>query len=162
VVRKIRRQDMVALAQRRTQLLEHVGRLSAAVETQHRRRARRSPFEIVHLTAVDDGKAAPPTRGDVVAWNLNRCRAHHSEPCRSRRMQKACGDRKAPALGVSYQVLGGIGDAESLPPASRCVLIRRRKGAGSMPHVRVGDIELYYELIDCTEPWRAGPAPVVF
>jgi 3-oxoadipate enol-lactonase len=31
-----------------------------------------------------------------------------------------------------------------------------------MPHVRVGDIELYYDLIDCTEPWKAGPAPVLF
>lgn len=31
-----------------------------------------------------------------------------------------------------------------------------------MPLTRVGDIELYYELIDYTEPWRAGPAPVVF
>ena len=31
-----------------------------------------------------------------------------------------------------------------------------------MPHQRVGDINLYYELFDFTEPWRAGPAPVVF
>ena len=30
-----------------------------------------------------------------------------------------------------------------------------------MPHVRVGDIELYYELLDFTEQWRAGFAPVV-
>jgi pimeloyl-ACP methyl ester carboxylesterase len=30
-----------------------------------------------------------------------------------------------------------------------------------MPHARVGDVELYYELIDCTEPWRSGPPPVV-
>jgi 3-oxoadipate enol-lactonase len=30
-----------------------------------------------------------------------------------------------------------------------------------MPHVRVGEVELYYELIDCTEPWRSGPPPVV-
>lgn len=30
-----------------------------------------------------------------------------------------------------------------------------------MPYVRVGDVELYYELIDCTEPWRSGPPPVV-
>jgi len=30
-----------------------------------------------------------------------------------------------------------------------------------MPNVRVGDVELYYELIDCTEPWRSGPPPVV-
>jgi pimeloyl-ACP methyl ester carboxylesterase len=30
-----------------------------------------------------------------------------------------------------------------------------------MPHVRVGDVELYYELIDCTEPWHSGPPPVV-
>lgn len=30
-----------------------------------------------------------------------------------------------------------------------------------MPHVRVGDLELYYELIDCTEPWRSAPPPVV-
>ncbi len=31
-----------------------------------------------------------------------------------------------------------------------------------MPHKRVGDIDLFHELIDCTEPWKAGPAPVVF
>ena len=31
-----------------------------------------------------------------------------------------------------------------------------------MPHTRVGDIDLYYELVDFTEPWKAGPAPVVF
>ena len=30
-----------------------------------------------------------------------------------------------------------------------------------MPQVRVGDVELYFELIDCTEPWRSGPPPVV-
>ena len=30
-----------------------------------------------------------------------------------------------------------------------------------MPHVRVGDVDLYYELIDCTEPWRPGAPPVV-
>ena len=30
-----------------------------------------------------------------------------------------------------------------------------------MPHVRVGDVELYYELIDCTEPWHSSPPPVV-
>ena len=31
-----------------------------------------------------------------------------------------------------------------------------------MPHMHVGDVELYYELLDYTEPWRAGPMPVVF
>ena len=31
-----------------------------------------------------------------------------------------------------------------------------------MPHVRVGDIELYHELIDYTEPWKPAPPPVVF
>ncbi len=31
-----------------------------------------------------------------------------------------------------------------------------------MPHLRVGEIDLYYELMDFTEPWKAGPAPVVF
>ena len=31
-----------------------------------------------------------------------------------------------------------------------------------MPQQRVGDINLYYELTDFTEPWTAGPAPVVF
>jgi 3-oxoadipate enol-lactonase len=30
-----------------------------------------------------------------------------------------------------------------------------------MPHVRVGEVELYYELVDCTEPWRAGAPPAV-
>jgi 3-oxoadipate enol-lactonase len=30
-----------------------------------------------------------------------------------------------------------------------------------MPHARVGEIDLYYELTDFTEPWKAGPAPVV-
>ena len=30
-----------------------------------------------------------------------------------------------------------------------------------MAYARVGDVELYYELIDCTEPWRSGPPPVV-
>ena len=30
-----------------------------------------------------------------------------------------------------------------------------------MPAVRVGDVDLYYELIDCTEPWRAGAPPAV-
>jgi len=30
-----------------------------------------------------------------------------------------------------------------------------------MPHMGVGDIELYYELTDFTEPWKAGPPPVV-
>ena len=30
-----------------------------------------------------------------------------------------------------------------------------------MPHVRVGDVELYYELIDCTEPWHSAPPPAV-
>src|SRR5713226_1021166 len=31
-----------------------------------------------------------------------------------------------------------------------------------MPHMRVGEVQLYYRLIDFTEPWKAGPAPVVF
>lgn len=31
-----------------------------------------------------------------------------------------------------------------------------------MPHMRVGDIELFYQLIDYTEPWKAGPPPVLF
>jgi pimeloyl-ACP methyl ester carboxylesterase len=30
-----------------------------------------------------------------------------------------------------------------------------------MPHVRVGDVDLYFELIDCTEPWHSGPPPIV-
>lgn len=30
-----------------------------------------------------------------------------------------------------------------------------------MPAVRVGDVDLHYELIDCSEPWHAGPPPVV-
>ena len=30
-----------------------------------------------------------------------------------------------------------------------------------MPHVRVGEVELYYELVDCTEPWRPGIPPAV-
>jgi pimeloyl-ACP methyl ester carboxylesterase len=30
-----------------------------------------------------------------------------------------------------------------------------------MPHVRLGDVDLYYELIDCTEPWHSAPPPVV-
>lgn len=30
-----------------------------------------------------------------------------------------------------------------------------------MPHVRVGDVNLHYELIDCTEPWRSGHPPAV-
>ncbi len=30
-----------------------------------------------------------------------------------------------------------------------------------MPHVQVGEVELYYELVDCTEPWRSGPPPAV-
>lgn len=30
-----------------------------------------------------------------------------------------------------------------------------------MPHVRLGDVDLYYELIDCTEPWRSGVPPAV-
>lgn len=30
-----------------------------------------------------------------------------------------------------------------------------------MPHVRVGEVELYYELVDCTEPWRSGVPPAV-
>src|SRR2546422_6843653 len=31
-----------------------------------------------------------------------------------------------------------------------------------MPHLRAGDVEMYYELMDYAEPWKAGPAPVVF
>jgi 3-oxoadipate enol-lactonase len=31
-----------------------------------------------------------------------------------------------------------------------------------MPLQRVGDIELFYEFVDCTEPWTTGPAPVLF
>ena len=31
-----------------------------------------------------------------------------------------------------------------------------------MPLVRVGDIELNYELVDCTEPWKATRPPLVF
>ena len=31
-----------------------------------------------------------------------------------------------------------------------------------MPCVRVGDIDLFYELVDYVEPWKAAPAPVVF
>lgn len=31
-----------------------------------------------------------------------------------------------------------------------------------MPYARVGDIDLFYELVDCVEPWQAAPAPVVF
>jgi 3-oxoadipate enol-lactonase len=35
-------------------------------------------------------------------------------------------------------------------------------GEGSrMPSVRLGDVDLYYELIDCTEPWRSGSPPAV-
>lgn len=30
-----------------------------------------------------------------------------------------------------------------------------------MPHVRVGDVNLHFELIDCTEPWRSGHPPAV-
>jgi pimeloyl-ACP methyl ester carboxylesterase len=30
-----------------------------------------------------------------------------------------------------------------------------------MPHVRLGDVDLYYELIDCTEPWHSAAPPVV-
>ena len=30
-----------------------------------------------------------------------------------------------------------------------------------MAAVRVGDLDLYYELIDCTEPWRSGAPPAV-
>lgn len=30
-----------------------------------------------------------------------------------------------------------------------------------MPHVRLGDVDLYFELIDCTEPWHSGPPPAV-
>ena len=30
-----------------------------------------------------------------------------------------------------------------------------------MPAVRLGDVDLYYELIDCTEPWRSGSPPAV-
>lgn len=30
-----------------------------------------------------------------------------------------------------------------------------------MPSVRLGDVDLYYELIDCTEPWRSGAPPAV-
>lgn len=30
-----------------------------------------------------------------------------------------------------------------------------------MPDVRVGDVDLYYELIDCSEPWRSGSPPAV-
>ncbi len=31
-----------------------------------------------------------------------------------------------------------------------------------MPVTTVGGIELYYELLDSTEPWRSGPSPVLF
>jgi 3-oxoadipate enol-lactonase len=31
-----------------------------------------------------------------------------------------------------------------------------------MPHSRVGDVDLYYEISDFTEPWRPTRAPVVF
>jgi len=31
-----------------------------------------------------------------------------------------------------------------------------------MPLLRVGDVELFYEFVDCTEPWKAGRAPVLF
>jgi 3-oxoadipate enol-lactonase len=31
-----------------------------------------------------------------------------------------------------------------------------------MPHERVGDIDLFYELHDFCEPWRTGRAPIVF
>ena len=31
-----------------------------------------------------------------------------------------------------------------------------------MPHSRVGDVHLHYELIDCTEPWKPGRPPVLF
>ena len=30
-----------------------------------------------------------------------------------------------------------------------------------MAHAQVGDIDLYYELIDCTEPWTSGKPPVL-
>lgn len=30
-----------------------------------------------------------------------------------------------------------------------------------MAHAQVGDIDLFYELIDCTEPWTSGKAPVL-
>jgi 3-oxoadipate enol-lactonase len=31
----------------------------------------------------------------------------------------------------------------------------------SMPDVRFGDLNLYYELVDCSEPWRPGRPPLV-
>jgi pimeloyl-ACP methyl ester carboxylesterase len=31
-----------------------------------------------------------------------------------------------------------------------------------MPLARVGDIDLNYDLVDCTEPWKAGRPPLVF
>ena len=30
-----------------------------------------------------------------------------------------------------------------------------------MPRVRCGDTQIFYELVDCTEPWATGPAPVL-
>src|SRR5262245_26176726 len=51
--------------------------------------------------------------------------------------------------------------AASRPPPSLFPPARYGLIAAAMPHVRVGDVELYYELIDCTEPWRSGPPPAV-
>lgn len=31
-----------------------------------------------------------------------------------------------------------------------------------MPHARVGDIDVSYELVDYTEPWKPAPAPLLF
>src|SRR4029079_7400191 len=46
------------------------------------------------------------------------------------------------------------------PRRSGVVSSRLEKEPG-MPQVRVGDVELYYELVDCTEPWHSGPPPIV-
>ena len=44
--------------------------LPAAMQAEDRWRSGWTPFEVVHLAAVDDREAAAPTGWDVVTWNV--------------------------------------------------------------------------------------------
>ena len=60
-------QHVVPAGQRRAELLEHVGRLAAAVQADHRREPGVAPLQVVHLAVAQQHEAAAAAGRDVVA-----------------------------------------------------------------------------------------------
>jgi len=66
VIGKVGREDVIAIRDGRTELLEHVGGLPAAVKAQHRRELAMPPFQVMHLPSLDHGEAAATPSRHVV------------------------------------------------------------------------------------------------